>query len=114
MRRAPDYLAAGTLIDYDPNSLNAAHRCAPDDCVIVTVEGTAPFQTAGATTQFARDRRAVRYAEVMLSRQDPSVCKENRAGQAGGGPTGSGYNPCETVLSDGVPGAFGEPDTGAQ
>ena len=41
------------------------------------------------------------------SKIDPNDC-ENLSGQAGNGPTGSGFDPCSNVDPKGVPGAVSE------
>jgi len=81
----------GTVQDYDK-----------DDQLVLTSEGTAPFVGAAAATDFAFRRRAVRVLEAELSKIDPNDC-ENRGGQAGNSPTGSGYDPCYAVNAGGLP-----------
>jgi len=73
-----------------------------DDQLVITSEGTAPFVGAAAATDFAFRRRAVRVLETELSKVDPNDC-ENRGGQAGNSPTGSGYDPCYAVNAAGLP-----------
>jgi hypothetical protein len=81
-----------------------------NDRVILTVEGTAP---ASGTSDFALTNRAVRMMEVTLERLEPGDC-ENRGGQIGGGPTGSGFDQCDTVKKEGILGGVGEPNPGQQ
>lgn len=80
-----------------------------DDRLVVTAEGTAPSYGAGLSngTTFALQNRAVRVLETELSKIDPNDC-ENLSGQAGNGPTGSGFDPCSQVDPKGVPGAQSE------
>jgi len=85
-----------------PNNDGTAQDYAKDDQLVITSEGTAPFVGAAATTDFAFRRRAVRVLEAELSKVDPNDC-ENRGGQAGNGPTGSGYDPCYAVNAAGLP-----------
>jgi PilX N-terminal len=87
----------GTVIDYNS-----------DDQLIVTAEGTAPFVGASAGTTYAFQNRAVRVLESQIRKIDPNDC-ENLSGQAGSGPTGSGFDPCSQVSAKGIPGATGEP-----
>jgi hypothetical protein len=77
---------------------------------VLTAEGTAP-QTGFSALGLAN--RAVRYLEVTLDRIEPGDC-ENRAGQIGGGPTGSGFDNCDTVKKEGILGGVGEPNPGQQ
>jgi len=69
-----------------------------DNLLVLTAEGTAP---ASGISQFALSNRAVRYLEVTLQRIDPGDC-ENRSGQMGSGPTGSGFDQCDPVRSGGI------------
>ena len=81
-----------------------------NDRLVLTAEGTAPqtgFSALGLTN------RAVRYLEVTLDRLEPGDC-ENRGGQIGGGPTGSGFDRCDTVKKEGILGGVGEPNPGQQ
>lgn len=79
-----------------------------DDKLVVTAEGTAPFVGATAGTTYAFQNRAVRVLETEIRKIDPNDC-ENLSGQAGSGPTGSGFDPCSQVGSKGIPGATSEP-----
>jgi len=81
----------GTVQDYDF-----------DDRLVITSEGTAPFVGAAAASDFAFRRRAVRVLEAEITKIDPNDC-ENRGGQAGNSPTGSGYDPCYAVNAAGLP-----------
>lgn len=84
---------------------------AGDDRLILTAEGTAPFSQGGATGSYQMINRAVRYLEVELRRADPTDC-ENRSAQAGGSPSGSGYDQCDAVSPAGVAGGANELNTG--
>jgi hypothetical protein len=75
-----------------------------NDRLLLTAEGTAP-QTG--TSDLGLTNRAVRYLEVALDRIEPSDC-ENRSGQIGGGPTGSGYDRCAAVTGAGILGGVDE------
>jgi hypothetical protein len=98
LRRPPEFDPAGQgTRDYQK-----------DDQLVVTVEGTAPFVNAAAGTTYAFQNRAVRVIETVLLKSDPNDC-ENLSGQAGNGPTGSGFDPCSQIGAKGVPGAAGEP-----
>jgi hypothetical protein len=81
-----------------------------DLAVVITVEGTAP---ASGTSNFALANRAVRFLEVTLNRIEPSDC-ENRGGQIGGGPSGSGFDQCNPVSKEAILGGVGEPGAGQQ
>ncbi len=97
VRRLPDPQPNGDVLDY-----------AADDRLLVTAEGTAPFVGAAAGSTYAFQNRAVRVLETEIRKIDPNDC-ENLSGQAGSGPTGSGFDPCAPVDPKGIPGATGEP-----
>jgi PilX N-terminal len=63
------------------------------DRLILTVEGTAPYQGANANSTFARANRAVRLLEVTLTSAEPQECGGG-SGQKGLGSSGAGFNPC--------------------
>jgi hypothetical protein len=71
----------------------------PDDnSLVLTAEGTAPFQQGAAASQFAIVNRAVRYLEVELKRVDPNDCSyENRKDQVGLGPQGANFDNCDPI-----------------
>jgi len=76
-----------------------------DDTAIVTAEGTAPFvETGNPVGAYQYRRRAVRVLEIEITKVDQNDC-ENRGGQTGNSPTGSGYDPCYGVTGAGLPGA---------
>jgi hypothetical protein len=81
-----------------------------NDRVVLTVEGTAP---ASGVSAFALANRAVRYLEVTLDWVAPGDC-ENRTGQIGGGPTGAGFDQCDSVKPEGILGGATEPNPGQQ
>ena len=95
----------------------------PDDnpagtTVILTSEGTAPYvgtgsAAAGAQTALAQSNRTVRILEANILKVLPVDC-ENRPGQEGSGPTGSGYDQCDPTRRGGVRGAISEPGSGNQ
>jgi hypothetical protein len=69
-----------------------------DTSLILTAEGTAPFQQGSAASQFAIVNRAVRYLEVELERVDPNDCSyENRKDQVGMGPQGANFDNCDPI-----------------
>ncbi len=69
-----------------------------DSSLVLTAEGTAPFQQGSATDQFAIVNRAVRYLEVELKRVDPNDCSyENRKDQVGQGPQGANFDNCDPI-----------------
>ena len=81
-----------------------AYNDNPDNTVLVlTAEGVAPYTGASGTSDFGQTNRAVRLLEVVLQKVEPGDC-ENRSGQQGGGPSGSGYDRCDTVKDDRHPG----------
>ena len=49
--------------------------------------------------------------EVVLQKIEPGDC-ENRSGQQGGGPSGSGYDRCDTVKDTGILGGVTEINPG--
>ena len=98
-RRPLERDAGGNLIERQAN-----------DRLILTVEGTAP---ASGPSDFALANRAVRYLEVMLDRLEPSDC-ENRGGQIGAGPTGSGFDQCDPVTAEAILGGATEVLPGQQ
>jgi hypothetical protein len=74
-----------------------AYQDNPDDSLLVlTVEGTAPLPWQTGAGAFGRANRAIRVVEVLLQRDQPGDC-ENRAGQVGSGPSGAGFDNCDTV-----------------
>lgn len=76
-----------------------------DDTAIVTAEGTAPFTGAGNPVgDYQYRRRATRVLEMAITKVDQNDC-ENRGGQTGNSPTGSGYDPCYGISGAGLPGA---------
>jgi hypothetical protein len=64
-----------------------------NDALVLTVEGTAPYQGANANMAFARANRAVRLLEVTLTSAEPQECGGG-SGQKGLGSSGAGFNPC--------------------
>lgn len=99
VRRALERDAGGVLGEHDEN-----------DQVVLTAEGTAP---ATGVSALGLTNRAVRYLEVTLNRIEPGDC-ENRSGQIGGSPTGSGFDQCDTVKPEGILGGALEPNPGQQ
>jgi hypothetical protein len=94
IRRGTQLLVSGDVQEDPSNSK-----------LILTSEGTAPF--VSAASQFTRTNRAVRFLEVTLSRTAPGDC-ENRRGQFGAGPTGSGFDQCDAVRAEGILGGVTE------
>jgi hypothetical protein len=95
-----------------PLKVDAASGVALDDqsneVAILTAEGTAPFVETGVPVgDYRYKRRAVRILEIEITKVDPNDC-ENRGGQTGNSPTGSGYDPCYGVTGAGLPGAPAE------
>jgi hypothetical protein len=97
-------------LERDPLDPNIVMERAANDRLILTAEGTAPSTGVSA---IGMTNRAVRYLEVTLDRQEPGDC-ENRTGQIGGGPSGSGYDGCDTVKKEGILGGVQEPGAGTQ
>ena len=76
--------------------------------VIMTAEGTAPFQQVVSGNAFAVRNRAVRYVEGLISYGSfTGGCDENRRSQMGTGPLGANFDPCAIVDTGGV-GAISE------
>jgi len=88
-----------------PITVNNATKKLEDDPndtrLILTAEGTAPYAQGWATGQYQAGNRAVRYLEVTLSREEEG-CSPDRAEQAGGGPTGSGFDECNELAIRGT------------
>jgi hypothetical protein len=87
-----------------------------NNALVLTAEGVAPFRGAGTgagDAAFRQRNRAVRYLEVTLQRIVPGDC-ENRSGQAGAGPTGSGYDQCDTINPSTILGGVTEPTPSAR
>jgi hypothetical protein len=80
--KRPVVVTAGTYSDNPAN-----------DALVLTVEGTAPYQGAAQGTAFARANRAVRLLEVTLTSAEPQECGGG-SGQKGLGSSGAGFNPC--------------------
>lgn len=99
VRRPLERDALGVLGERDEN-----------DRVVLTAEGTAP---ASGLSALGLTNRAVRYLEVTLQRVEPGDC-ENRGGQIGGSPTGSGFDQCDSVKPEGILGGATEKLPGQQ
>jgi PilX N-terminal len=90
------------------NVAGAAVDSTAPDVMVLTAEGTAPFFGPGSLGTHALNNRAVRYVEVTIVRQTDEC--ENRVGQEGGGPLGSGFNQCDTTrLVEGAAGVATPP-----
>lgn len=79
-----------------------------DSRIVLTAEGTAPYQQGGATGTFQVRNRAVRYMQVELLRTDPTDC-ENRSSQVGSGPSGANFDNCDAISGEGVGLGLGDP-----
>lgn len=97
-------------IDLDESAGTRAES-ADDSKLVLTAEGTAPFKQGSATSTYAMTSRAVRYLEVTLSRTSSSDC-ENRAPQAGGGPSGANFDQCD-ALQQNIASSWAETAAGA-
>jgi len=73
-----------------------------DNALTLTAEGTAPYGQALAANQIAMSKRAVRYLEVVLTRDEPGGCQDDRGSQAGSGPTGANFDQCDPVRAEGI------------
>jgi hypothetical protein len=74
-----------------------------DIALVLTAEGSAPYQGADLANAFAQANRAVRTLEVsvmrLLAPGAGSACEAYRA-QAGNGVSGSGFSACNRVVID--------------
>ncbi len=82
-----------------------------NNVLVLTAEGIAPYTGTSGLSDFGRTNRAVRLLEVVLQKVEPGDC-ENRTGQQGGGPAGSGYDRCDTVKATGILGGVAEINQG--
>ncbi|HET7293769.1 MAG TPA: PilX N-terminal domain-containing pilus assembly protein [Vicinamibacteria bacterium] len=80
-----------------------------DATMIVTAEGVAPFTGAGASSSYGQRKKAVRYLELELRKEDPGDCENDFVGQTGQGALGANYDPCQTVEASGVGSGVTEP-----
>ncbi|MFN8096124.1 MAG: pilus assembly PilX N-terminal domain-containing protein [Vicinamibacteria bacterium] len=105
IRRPVRSRADGFLEDYGED----------DDTLVLVSEGVAPFTGTGITSAIGAGHKAVQLLEVTVSRAarlDPSTCG-SRAGQAGGGPLGAGFDPCSNLTGgSNVTNALGGAATG--
>jgi type IV pilus assembly PilX-like protein len=76
--------------------------------VILTAEGTAPYDRTMAGSQLAAQNKAVSVIETTLSRTLTAPCG-TRGGQVGGGPEGSNFSPCDPITGDSWSGITGGP-----
>ena len=86
-----------------------------NDRLILTAEGTAPYQYVGAdATGYNRSfrQRAVRVLQLEVQKIDPSECENSFQGQAGLGALNSNYDACHAVNASGVIGAKSEVNPG--
>jgi hypothetical protein len=79
-----------------------------DVVVLLTSEGTAPYDRAMAGSQLAATNKAVALMEATLSRTLTAPCG-TRGGQVGGGPEGSNFSPCDPITGDSWSGITGGP-----
>jgi hypothetical protein len=85
----------------------------PEDTrLTLTAEGTAPYGQALAASQAASAKRAVRYLEVVVERDPPAGCQDDRGSQAGGSPSGANFDQCDPIRQEGILG--GATDTGGE
>jgi hypothetical protein len=103
--------------DVDADGIQDYRDKAVDTELVLTAEGTAPYGQALALSQIASSKRAVRYLEVALTRQDPAGCGSSggdRASQVGSSPTNVGFDNCDPINARGILGGVTEPDEGAE
>jgi hypothetical protein len=74
--------------------------------LVLTSEGTAPYDRAMASNSMAGVMKAVAVMETTLSRTLSAPCG-TRGGQVGGGPEGSNFSPCDPITGASLAGALG-------
>ncbi len=82
-----------------------------NDRLILTAEGTAPYQYVGsASSGYATSfrKRAVRTIQLEVQKIDPSECENSFQGQAGLGALNSNYDACNAVTASGIKNAVSE------
>jgi Tfp pilus assembly protein PilX len=93
-----------------------AGKTAPDDILVLTSEGTAPF-TGNFGVASSPITRSLFYMEASLRRTLGTPCG-TRGGQIGGGPEGSNFSPCDPITGASVAAGLGGPvrmeNTGVQ
>jgi Tfp pilus assembly protein PilX len=93
-----------------------AGKTSPDDILVLTSEGTAPF-TGNFGAASSPITRSLFYMETTLRRTLGTPCG-TRGGQIGGGPEGSNFSPCDPITGASLTTALGGPvrmeNTGVQ
>jgi hypothetical protein len=86
--------------------LQDAPDAGADVKLILTSEGTAPYDRGMAASALASANKAVALMETTLSRTLGAPCG-TRGGQVGGGPEGSNFSPCDPITGASLAGALG-------
>jgi type IV pilus assembly PilX-like protein len=94
----------------DENTLQDKPDVGDEVDLILTSEGSAPYERAMASNALAGAQKAVALIETTLSRTLTAPCG-TRGGQVGGGPEGSNFSPCDPITGASLAGALGGPRT---
>jgi hypothetical protein len=84
-----------------------------DEELVLTAEGTAPFEGAQSNLAFVQQNRATKVLQATFKRTLGTPCG-TRGGQVGGGPEGSNFSPCDPITGDSLNGVLGGPSGRAE
>jgi hypothetical protein len=90
----------------DENTIRDMPDIGDEVDLVLTSEGTAPYDRAMASNSLAGVMKAVAVMETTLSRTLTAPCG-TRGGQVGGGPEGSNFSPCDPITGASLAGALG-------
>ena len=77
-----------------------------DKALVLTSEGIAPYTGETSALAFTQQNRAIKTLQATLTRTLGTPCG-TRGGQAGGGPEGSNFSPCDPITGDSFRSALG-------
>jgi hypothetical protein len=77
-----------------------------DQELVLTAEGTAPFDGAQSNLAFVQQNRAIKILQATFKRNLGTPCG-TRGGQVGGGPEGSNFSPCDPITGDSLNSVLG-------
>ena len=98
------------LLGVDKDNIKDMPDLGDEVDLILTSEGSAPFQGSMAGDQYAGALKARAVIETTLSRTLSAPCG-TRGGQVGGGPEGSNFSPCDPITGASLAGALGSAKT---
>ena len=77
-----------------------------DEELVLTAEGTAPFEGGQSAMAFVQQNRATKVLQATFKRTLGTPCG-TRGGQVGGGPEGSNFSPCDPITGDSLNSVLG-------